>query len=51
MLRIVEEKPAITLLEIKSKVAELREKQKNISTTSIHKYLEAKIYMMKKIIS
>ena len=48
MLRLVEEKPTITLLEIKSKVAELREI--SISTTSIHKYLEAKMYTVKKII-
>ena len=48
MLHLVEKTPTITLLEIKSKVAELREI--SISTTSIHKYLEAKMYTVKKII-
>ena len=46
MLTYVEENPLITLTEIKSKIQ--NELDIIISTTTIHKYLECRLYTVKK---
>lgn len=48
MIEYVEEDPLISLQLIKSNI--LRDHQMNVSTTSIHKYLEGQFYSIKKVL-